>query len=145
GTAVLIARYTTIVLAQPTSPFPLQRLAQLYRERDGNLKGLAADFEKRANDGGPDQWNARIVLAAIYREDGRFEDAIKTYESVAQARPKDPAPLLALGTLARDRNDAAGAMRYLEQALPLIPAQDREQTLRLLLGVALDLKDFEAA
>jgi tetratricopeptide (TPR) repeat protein/HEAT repeat protein len=142
---VLIARYTAIVLAQPTSPFPLQRLAQLYRERDGNLKGLAADFEKRANDGGPDQWNARIALASIYREDGRLEDAVKTYESVAQARPKDPAPLIALGTLARDRNDAAGAMRYLEQALPFIPAQDREQTLRLLLGVSLDLKDFDSA
>src|SRR5262245_20714088 len=33
----LIARYTAIVLTQPSAPFPLQRLAQLYRERDGNL------------------------------------------------------------------------------------------------------------
>jgi len=29
GGAALIARYTSIVLSQPTSPFPLQRLAQL--------------------------------------------------------------------------------------------------------------------
>ena len=37
---VLIDRYTKIVLSQPGSVFPLQRLAQLYREKDGNLKGL---------------------------------------------------------------------------------------------------------
>ena len=71
--------------------------------------------------------------------------AKQTYESAAQARPKDPAPLLALAGLARDKSDAAGAMRYLEQALPLIPAQDREHTLRLLLATALDLKDFDSA
>jgi tetratricopeptide (TPR) repeat protein len=129
------------VLSQPTSPFPLQRLTQLYRERDGGLKGLVADFEKRANDPGPDRWNARVVLAAIYREDGRLEDATKTYESAAQERPKSPAPLLALAQLARDRGDAPQAMRYFEQALPLLPAAERETTLRSLIAVALDLKD----
>ncbi len=112
GAGVLIPRYTAIVLAQPTSPFPLQRLAQLYRERDGNLKRLIADFEKRAADAGPEQWNAKIVLAALYREDGRPEDAVKTYESAIAARPKDPAPMLALAQLARDRNDPTAAKRH---------------------------------
>ncbi len=145
GSAVLIARYTAIVLAQPTSPFPLQRLAQLYRDRDGNLKALVADFEKRAGDAGPEQWSAKVALATIYREDGRLEEAAKAYEGAAQAKPKDPAPLLALAQLARDRHDTAAARRYLEQALPLVAAQDREATLRLLLAVSLDLKDFDAA
>src|SRR5262245_2793932 len=58
----LIARYTAIVLSQPSAPFPLQRLSQLYRERDGNLKNLALDFEKRASGSGADAWAARVVL-----------------------------------------------------------------------------------
>jgi hypothetical protein len=45
----LIDRYTKIVLQQPGAPFPLQRLAQLYRDRDGNVTKLVADFEKRAS------------------------------------------------------------------------------------------------
>src|SRR5579859_8057763 len=44
----LLERYTKVVLAQPGSPFPLQRLAQLYRDRDGNLTALISDFQKRA-------------------------------------------------------------------------------------------------
>jgi tetratricopeptide (TPR) repeat protein/HEAT repeat protein len=143
--AALISRYTAIVLAQPTSPFPLQRLAQLYRERDGNLKGLVAEFEKRASDSGPDQWTAKTVLAAVYLQDGRIEDATKTYDSIIAARPKDPLPRLALAQLARDRNDAATAKHHYEDALPLVSAQDRETTLRSLIAVSLDVKDFEAA
>jgi len=145
GAVALIARYTALVLAQPTSPFPLQRLAQLYRERDGNLKGLVKEFERRANDAAPEQYIAKLALAAIYKEDGRLEDAVTAYEGVAQARPKDAAPLLALAQLARDRNDATQARRYYEQALPLVSAQDREHALRSLFTVSLDLKDFEAA
>ena len=40
-----IAKYTHIVLSQPGTPFPLQKLAQLYRDRDGNLQKLVSDFE----------------------------------------------------------------------------------------------------
>ena len=51
--AVLIDRYTKIVLSQPGSPFPLQRLAQLYREKDGNLTKLVIGLrEARARDRG---------------------------------------------------------------------------------------------
>jgi tetratricopeptide (TPR) repeat protein/HEAT repeat protein len=142
---VLIARYTALVLAQPSSPIPLQRLTQLYRERDGNLKGLVAEFEKRAADTGPDGWTAKAVLAAVYLQDGRIEDATKTYEAIITARPKDPNPRLALAQLARDRNDLAVAKQRYEEALPLVAAQDREATLRALIGVSLDLKDFDAA
>jgi tetratricopeptide (TPR) repeat protein len=142
---VLIARYTAIVLAQPTSPFPLQRLAQLYRERDGNLKQLVADFEKRASAVGPEQWAARLVLGAIYRHDGRLDDATRAYESASEARPKDPGPTLALAQLARDKGDLATAAKYYQKALAVVPDQDRESTLRSLLTVSLDLKDFDGA
>jgi hypothetical protein len=87
GAVALIARYTAIVLAQPASPFPLQRLAQLYRERDGNLKALVSDFERRARDPGAEQWQATVALAGIYVTDGRPEEAITTYQSAIAARP----------------------------------------------------------
>lgn len=145
GTAVLVARYTGIVLAQPGAPFPLQRLAQLYRERDGNLKELVADFEKRAADPGPDHWNARVALAGIYQQDGRIDDAVRTYEAAIAERPKDPTALLALAHLLQDRSDPAGARARLDRALPLVAPADRESTLRTLMALALDLDDFEGA
>ena len=40
-----IERYARVVLSQPGAAFPLQRLAQLYRDKDGTLKALVADFE----------------------------------------------------------------------------------------------------
>jgi len=49
----LIQRYTGIVLQQPGAPFPLQKLAELYHERDGNLDKLIEDFQKQAEK--PDQ------------------------------------------------------------------------------------------
>jgi len=47
--------------------------------------------------------------------------------------PVIPLPFSALGELAHDRGDAGEAMRHLKRALPLVPAADRERTLRLLL------------
>jgi tetratricopeptide (TPR) repeat protein/HEAT repeat protein len=142
----LIARYTAIVLSQPAAPFPLQRLAQLYRERDGNLKKLVEEFEKRAAAPGPDAWASKVVLAGIYKQDGRYDDAVKTYEAAIAEKPKEPDPILALAQLASDRGDKAVARGHYDKALPLLklPA-DIEQTTRTLLLLNLDLKDFEGA
>ncbi len=142
----LIARYTGIVLAQPSAPFPLQRLSQLYRDRDGNLKKLVEDFEKRAAASGDDAWAAKVVLAGIYKQDGRYDDAIKTYAAAIDDKPKEASPVLALAQLQADRGDKADARASYEKALPLLKASaDIEQTTRLLMGICLDLKDFDAA
>ncbi|MEJ7728512.1 MAG: tetratricopeptide repeat protein [Polyangiaceae bacterium] len=145
---VLIARYTNIVLAQPSQPFPIQRLAQLYRERDGNLKKLIEDFEQRAAraTGGADVWNAKVALAGIYKTDGRYDDAIRTYQAAIKDKPGEPSALSALAQLESDRGDKAAARGHYEQALPLLKvAADIEQTRRTLLALSLDLKDFDAA
>lgn len=142
----LIARYTAIVLAQPAAPFPAQRLAQLYRERDGNLKKLVEDFEKRAAATDDSAWNAKVALAAIYRQDGRFDEAIKTYEGAIAERPRETSPLLALAQLELDRNEPRKARGHYEQALGLMKvAADVESTTRTLMGICLDLSDFDAA
>ncbi len=146
GPQVLIDRYTKIVLAQPGSPFPLQRLAQLYREKDGNLKNLVADFEKRAAASGAQQYAATVTLAGIYKVEGRVEDAISTFEKAIPLKPADPAAVLALAHAYQDRGDVKAARARFEQALPLQKAKtDKEQTLRTLMTIALDAKDWPGA
>jgi tetratricopeptide (TPR) repeat protein/HEAT repeat protein len=143
---VLIERYTKIVLAQPGAPFPLQRLAQLYRDKDGNLAGLVKDFEARSGQSSPEQYAATVTLAGIYKADGRADDAIRTYEKAIALKNNDPVALLALARLLQDRGDVGGARKRYEDALALqtLPA-DKEQTLRTLMTLALDAKDFAGA
>lgn len=141
-----IARYTAIVLSQPSAPFPLQKLASLHRERDGNLKKLIADFEARAAQTGDDAWAAKVALAGLYKQDGRYEDAIKTYEAASTEKPKESAPLVALGQLQADRGDKKAARETYGKALPLLKDDSEvEQTTRTLMQLSLDLKDTEAA
>lgn len=142
---VLIERYTKIVLAQPGSPFPLQRLAQLYRDKDGNLGGLVKDFEARAAQTGAEQYAATVVSAGIAKIDGRPDDAIRTYEKAIALKSNDPVAILALARLLQDRGDLSARKRY-EEALALqTQPVEREQTLRTLMTLALDGKDFAAA
>ncbi len=143
---VLIDRYTAVVLAQPTTPFPLQRLAQLYRERDGNADKLVADFERRAAEDGPTRYAARLVLAGLYVQDGHASRADALLRDAIAERPKDPAPRLSLGQLQKDQGESALARQTYEEALALLPnGQDRENTLRTLVALGLDAKDFDGA
>jgi tetratricopeptide (TPR) repeat protein/HEAT repeat protein len=143
---VLIERYTKIVLAQPGSPFPLQRLSQLYRERDGNLTALIKDFETRAAAAGPEQYAALVTLAGLHKTDGRADDAIKTFEQAVALKPQDPVALLALARLQQDRGDAAQAVALYDKALALqtVPA-DKEQTIRAIMTLSLDAKNWAKA
>ncbi len=143
---MLIDRYTKIVLAQPGAPFPLQRLAELYRDKDGNLAALVADFQKRASQPGAEQYAATVALAGIAKLDGRPDDAVKTYEKAIGIKGDDPTAMLALARVLQDRGNASEARTRYEQALGLQKnATDREQTLRTLMGLALDAKDWDAA
>ncbi|HWL88588.1 MAG TPA: tetratricopeptide repeat protein, partial [Polyangiaceae bacterium] len=144
--SALIDRYTHIALAQPGSPFPLQRLAQLYRDKEGNLNTLVADFEKRAAASGAEQYAATVTLAGIYKLDGRSDDAIKTYEKAIALKSNDTAALLALAHLLQDRGDTDGARKRYQQALAVqTTVADKEQTVRTLMELALDAKDFPGA
>jgi tetratricopeptide (TPR) repeat protein len=146
GSGVLIERYTRIVLSQPGSPFPLQRLAQLYRERDGNIAKLVADFEQRAGTADKDQYAATVSLAGLYKIDGRGADAIKTYEKAITLKPDDATAILALARAHQDRGETGPARQRYEAALALQTAQaDKEQTLRTLMTLSLDDKDWAAA
>jgi cellulose synthase operon protein C len=145
SSTVLIERYTRVVLAQPGSPFPLQRLAQLYRDRDGNIAGLIKDFETRAA-ADSDAYAATVTIGGIYKIDGRGDDAIKAYDKAIVLKPKEPAALLAVARLLQDRADLNGAKTRYEQALEVqaLPS-DREQTIRSLVTLLFDSKDYDGA
>ena len=144
--AQLIERYTRIVLSQPGAPFPLQRLAQLYRDRDGSLNALSADLQRIAAASGPDQYAATVTLAGVAKLDGRADDAIRTYAQAIEQRPTDATAILALAHMLQDRGDLAASRARYEQALPLQTAPaDRNQTLRALMTLALDAKDWDGA
>lgn len=144
--ALLVERYTRVVLSQPGVAFPLQRLTQLYRERDGNIVKLVADFEARAGQPGADQYAATVSLAGLYKIDGRGQEAIAAYERAIALRGSDATAIVALARLHQDRGDLGPARARYEQALALQPAQaDKEQTLRTLMAIALDQKDWDAA
>lgn len=141
----LIARYTAIALQQPGVPFPLQRLSELYRERDGSLTALTSDFEKRLT-AEPSSLPLLMALAWICESDG---DRVKAAEFLNRARaahPKHSAPLVALANLKEAEGDKAAAASALEQALPLqTEALEREQALRKLRAFALDAGDLVRA
>jgi tetratricopeptide (TPR) repeat protein len=144
--AVLIQRYARVVLSQPGAAFPLQRLAQLYRDRDGNIGALIKDFETRAAQAGPEQYAAGVALAGLYKIDGRSQDAVSAYERAIAVKGDDAAAILALAHLHEERGEMAPARAGYERALTLQTAQaDKEQTLRTLMGLALDEKDWDAA
>lgn len=141
----LIARYAAIVMNQPGAQFPLQRLAQLYRERDGNLDQLVKDFETRAAQTGPSQWNALVALGGIYKQDGRTSDAIATYEKAIAQQPGNPAALTALAHLYQEKGQLEQARQRFDQAVAKLTGADREQTLRTLMQLSLDLAKYDEA
>jgi tetratricopeptide (TPR) repeat protein len=144
--AQLVQRYTRVVLAQPGAAFPLQRLAQLYRDRDGNIAALIKDFEARSAQAGAEQYGGLVALAGLYKVDGRAQDAVATYERAIAVKGDDAAALLALAHLHEERGERAEARVGYERALALQTAQaDKEQTLRTLMGLALDEKDWDGA
>ncbi|MEM1031195.1 MAG: tetratricopeptide repeat protein [Myxococcota bacterium] len=142
----LIARYTAIALSRPDEPFPIQKLAELYRRRDGNLDALVREFEKRANAKGSDRYQAGLVLAGVYIQNGQRDEAAKRLEAAIAARPRAPAPRLMAARLATERGDHATAKRHYEAALPLVkPGVEKERTLRSLMLASIELDDLAAA
>lgn len=133
-------------MQRPGEAFPLQRLAELYRERDGKLDALVEKFERRVEQGGSDEYPALVALAGIYEADARRQKAIEAYERAIGLRPKDPVAILALGRLHADRGEKKEARQRYSQALELLsPGPRREQVLRTLMALSLDLDDLESA
>lgn len=142
----LIQRYLAILERDPGAEFPLTRLAQLHRERDGNLDALIRHFQARAGTGSAAARNAQLALAGVYVEAGDLDQAEALYEAVLAAEPQSDVALRKLAALLAQRGDKRAARDRLESTLDL-PQPDavREQSLRSLIEWSLDLSDLPAA
>jgi tetratricopeptide (TPR) repeat protein len=146
SSAALVARYTALALQQPGSVFPIERLTQLYRERDGDLDTLINEFTARAATNDAESWNAKLALAAILEQAAKPDQALEIYQAAAATKPASPLPHLATARLLSARGDNNGARGALEVALPMLKeGADIEQAKRSLRGLCLDLRDFTAA
>ena len=87
-----------------------------------------------------------VALAGLYKVDGRSQDAVAAYERAIAQKGDDAAALLALAHLHEERGELALARAGYERALTLQTSQaDKEQTLRTLMNLALDDKDWDGA
>jgi tetratricopeptide (TPR) repeat protein/HEAT repeat protein len=146
STDALIERYARIVLEQPGAAFPLQRLSELYRARDGKLDALIARFEALAAEAGPGRHNALVALGGVYRQAGEPERAAERLEQAIVERPNSAVALEALGQLKSQRGDKKGAVERFEQALRHVKGgPEREQLQRTVIGLWLDLGNYDAA
>ena len=144
STEALIARYRAIVLAQPSAPFPLERLSELYRQRDGNLDKLIEDFSRRSEQS--DGYAATVALGGLYAQSSRYAEAISTYQRAVALRPDAAEARLALARLRQQKGDLPGAYDDFETAYSRISgAVEREQVQRTLMQLAIDLKRFDEA
>jgi hypothetical protein len=140
---VLIERYLAILDRDAGADFPLERLAQLYRQRDGNLDALAQRFEERAARGGAEGLRAKLTLAAVYAHAGDKARAEALYDEVLREAPGEELAARKLAQLLADRGDKAGARARLEPTLlSKQPDVVREQTLRSLITWSLDVSDL---
>lgn len=146
GRDALIARYLGAAMAQPGVDFPVERLVELYRERDGKTDALVQELERRAASPGQDRYPALLALALVQKLEGRMDQALATYERAAAERPTSPAADMALARLLEQRGDRAGARTRYERALERAQSDaEREPILRTLFTLSLDLSDFDAA
>jgi tetratricopeptide (TPR) repeat protein/HEAT repeat protein len=144
--SALIDRYLSILDQDPGADFPLERLAQLYRQRDGNLDALEQRFEQHAAKPGAEGRRAALTLAGVYVQAGDKARAQALYEKILSESPGEELAARKLAQLLADRGDKAGARARLEPTLAAkLPDVLREQTLRSLIAWSLDLADLEGA
>lgn len=144
--STLIQRYLALLEREPGAEFPLERLAQLFRQRDGNLTALAAHFEKAAAEDDAAGRRAKLSLAGVYLHAGDLAKAEALYQAVLSSDPNDALAPRKLAQLLADRGDKAAARARLEPTLKLkLPDVVQEQSLRSLITWSLDLSDVDAA
>jgi tetratricopeptide (TPR) repeat protein len=69
----------------------------------------------------PDSWQASVFLGDVDRQHGNFPSALAHYQKAAKEQPKNPAPLLGLGTVYWELGDFDRAVSYLRETLQLNP------------------------
>lgn len=121
----------------------MDRLLSLYRESEGGLDGLATELETRRSSAPSAALD--LVLARLSREAGRLDEARARYEAVLAAHPEELRAELGLATLDRGAGDLSSARQHLMRAAEHATGTEREELLRSIGELSLDLGDFDGA
>lgn len=142
---LLIARYRGILAKDPFHAFAFDRLAALYRERDGNLDVLGSELDADLARTG-ERFALVVLRGRVAQARLDAEAAAVAFARAAVLDPRAAGPQLALADLARARNDMAGARSALEASLARATAPwVRGEVLRRLAELALDTGGFDDA
>jgi len=142
---VLTTRYLAALRREPTDRFAFERLLELHRREHGGLDVLEGELDAAVTADG-DDYAALVVLGRLLEARGRPDEARDRFARARDLKPSQPGPRVALGRLARARGDDQAARDALTAALERTPSgAAREQLVRELAEVELDLGDVEAA
>lgn len=141
----MIARYLGVLTSDPDQPFALQRLLDLYRQRDGNLDKLPGDITTRIAQGRA-VYALLVVLGDVESARNDLSAARDAYQRAITMEPARPAALRALATLEIDKGNTPAGRELLERAVAGSAAgEPKRALLRKLAELALDANDYDAA
>ena len=137
--------YRNILTATPGNMEALQGLVALLveQERPQAAVGLLEDTLKTAEQsnqirpGAIDVVAVKLLLGQVYAEQGRYDDAIATYDTAiqdveAQGGTPDFRPMLAKGLILQEIGQGEEAQPLFETALSLAPAQYKDSIQQLM-------------
>lgn len=142
----LIDRYLSVLATDADQPFALQRLLDLYRQRDGNLDQLAVELTQRAQQHGRAEYSYLVVLGDVERARNQVDQARAAYEQAIALAPARSTALRALALLDLDLGNTLRAQELLKRAVDAsAPGEGRRQLIRKLAELALNAGDYDAA
>jgi len=132
-------------IAEPKTPDDKRAKAkELVEKANKALAAGAAINELVKTD--DEKWAAQIVYAGLLKSDKRDKEAMLAYEDAAKQKPDRATVWVAIARLKQDGGDLKGAVAAYEKALPLHKDKlEKEATLRALMELHVDLKDYAAA
>ncbi len=142
---MIAALTNSVVRGSADDTAPLAVLMRLVRERDGSIDALVTDFERRAREA-PNDVGAHLAVGHLYRETGRFEDALREYATAERLAPQNAAPPRAAAALLRRMDRTADARTAYERALAHTSDRSAQvDTLRQLIDLSISGNDVAAA
>lgn len=155
---VAISSYERASELEPFSPFYMAEIARVYVaksqiEKDASLSqealNMALEYLDRSVELKADYSPARYLMALIYEEQGRGEEAIAQLETIEEMHPQDAGLAFQVGVIYWQREDLGRARSAFERAKSINPSYANA---RYMLGLVYDkqgepslsAKEFEA-
>jgi tetratricopeptide (TPR) repeat protein len=134
--------YRDILAKKPGDLNALQGIVELQvlQERPEAAVGLLQDTLQTADEvnktkpGTIDVASVRLLLARVYAEQKRYEEAIAIYDEIIKSDAKDYRPLLGKAMILQTQGKKAEAQPLFTTATDLAPAQYKDQIKRLASG-----------